>query len=204
MSGQPGTGWNARATPGMAPASETARVERSSPGLAAFFEGLSADRTHAVLDFGAASGTGLLVYSEFARWVRFLDLLDDPAPDLTVLAAGAIPPNPPRPYDIVLIWDILDRLPPEDRPRLVERLIDVTAPDARLFAVVTADEHPGQVFRFSVLDSDKMWYEPAAQSAVIHPPILPAEVQRLLDPFKVARAFSSVAGLREYYAIRRD
>lgn len=204
MSWQPRTGWSTRTTPVMPPTADTARVERSSPGLAAFFDGVEPDRSHSVLDLGAASGAGLDVYARYARWVRFVDLLDGTVPDSVLLAPGTYPANPQRPYDLVLAWDILDRLAPADRPGLIERLTAVTAPDARLFVVITGEDHPGQIYRFGVLDSDRMWYEPAGVAAAIHPPILPAEVQRLLSPFHVVRAFSSVAGLREYYAIRRE
>jgi len=181
------------------------RVERTSPGLAVFFEGVSEDRSHAVLDLGPATGSSLGVYSRFARWVRFADLLSSAATTQAWDAArDSLPGNPERPYDLVLAWDILDRLEAEEREGLVHRLSEVSAPDARLFVVVaTPVERPAQLLRFAITDIDRMRYESTDVTRTLQAPLLPSEVQRLLIPFQVMRAFSSEVGLREYFAKRR-
>jgi hypothetical protein len=180
--------------------------ERGSPGLAAFFDKVGEDRTHAVLDLGAASETSLHVYGRYARWVRFAGLLSPSSlTENWMGAAESIPPNPDRPYDLLVVWDILDRLLPEERPALVKRLAEVSAPDARLFMIVGSSDGRARPLRqFSLVTPGTMRY---AETSVIHSvesPLLPADVQRVLVPFEVSRAFSSDIGIREYVAIRRS
>lgn len=184
-------------------------VEGAAPGVAALLKGVSEDRTHAVLDLGPATDRSLRVYSRFARWVRFADLLGEgwsPSAQGPVggLLTTVLPP-PERPYDLVFAWDILDRLFPEDRPRLVEWLGDVTAPDARLHLVVRASEeaimHP---LRFALMDVDRIRYEPTGTARLPPSRLLPADVARLLSPLQVAHAFTLKSGFREYVAVRRS
>jgi hypothetical protein len=179
-------------------------VERATPGVAALFEGVAPDETRAVLDLGAATDSSLHVYGSFARRVRFADLLDEATAQSGWAAAlHALPPQPERPYDLVLAWDVLDRLFPEDRPRLVERLADVTAPRSRLHVVVDASDKPTtDPLRFTLLDVDRLRYEPAGPRRPARPGMLPAEVERLLHPFQVVRAFTLRPSFREYVAER--
>src|SRR5688572_5646635 len=106
-------------------------VERTSAGLAALFEGLSEDRSHAILDLGPASDSSLKVYGRYARWVRFCDIVGTAAsPDGWDSAVNTLPSQPEHPYDLIFAWDVLDRLNPADRPQLIARLVEVTAPSA--------------------------------------------------------------------------
>lgn len=180
-------------------------VERSSPGLAAFFDGVAEDRSHAVLDLGSASDSSLRLFSRFARWVRFADLGTQPTdPGAWPGTLAAIPPNSKRPYDLVFAWDIFDRLEPGQRPDLVQHLVEITDPAARLFLTVTsAGRGPIQPMRFAVLDTDRMRFQAIGNPAPVIAPLLPGEVERMLAPFHVVRAFTSRVGLREYVAVRR-
>lgn len=180
-------------------------AERTTPGGRALFEGLEPDRSRAVLDLGPAEGSSLGVYSRFARWVRFADVLTRAlSPAGWAAALPTIPANPERPYDLLVIWDILDRLPPEGRPRLVERITEISSPDARLLAVVGVSEpRPTRLLRYSLADVDRMCYAEAEQPAPLYPPVLPAQVGRVLAPFHITRAFSTAVGIREYVAVRQ-
>lgn len=180
-------------------------AERITPGLAAVFERVSEDRSHAVLDLGSADGSSLRVYSRFARWVRFADVLDSASsPAGRAAALSSLPPNPERPYDLVFAWDILDRLPPQDRPGLVARLAELSAPGARLFIVVeSSDLRPTDLLRFTLAGIDRVRYESTGEPRPVHAPVLPADVKRLIEPFQVHRAFSTRVGLREYVAVLR-
>ena len=179
--------------------------ERISPGGRALFEGLDPDRSRAVLDLGPAGGSSLAVYSRFARWVRFADVLTRAlSGDAWPAAQPAIPSNPERPYDLLVLWDVLDRLSPEDRPLLVERIAEVSAGDARLLAVVgTAEPPPTGLRRYAFADVDRMSYAETGEPAPVHPPLLAAEVGRVLAPFEVTCAISTRMGIREYVAVRR-
>ncbi len=181
-----------------------AGIERTTAGMMEFFRGVSENRPLAVLDLAGAAQSSLEVHSRFARWIRFADLVGDtsgPEGWKSVLKGLPSPTEPP--YDLVLAWDILDSIPPRERPLLMERLAEITGPDARLHMVI----HPSQVaaarpLRFTLVDVDRMRFEPVGLPRATWPPILPAEVERLLPPFRVVRAFTSKVGFREYVAVR--
>lgn len=179
-------------------------LERFAPGLAAFFD-LSEDRSRALLDLGEAAGSSMHVYGRFARWIRFADVLSSAtSPSAWPEAQRSLPPNPERPYDLIIAWDILDRLPPESRAGLVDRLVEISAPGAKLY-VVSASLDVAQIGLLSctVEEIDRVRCEPSGERRPTHPPVLPAEVQRIVEPFQVVRSFSSRVGLREYVTARR-
>ena len=197
-----------RPTAAPAPAEAVAKaVEGAAPGVAALLDGVSEDRSHAVLDLGSAADLTLRVYSRFARWVRFADLLGESGWARAGGAAAAlasIPAQPVHPYDLVFAWDVLDRLFPEDRPRVLERLAELTGPGARLHMVVRSDDTLAYPLRFRLLDVNRIRYEPTVPTPLPRPRLLPAEVARLLAPFRVLHAFTLRNGLREYVAARPE
>lgn len=179
-------------------------VEAASPGIAALVDELRQNTDYSVLDLGQASDETLRAYGTFSRWVRFAGLAGGgPAPGSRTELAARLP-APDHPYDLVFAWDVLDRMPPEARPRLVERLADVTAAGALLHVVVAAPEretiHP---LRFTLLEVGRMRYERVGPAGPGWPRLLPAEVERLLEPFEVTRRFNLKGGLKEYVAARR-
>jgi hypothetical protein len=183
-------------------------VEGAAPGVTALLSGVRADRSHAVLDLGPAADSNLRVYGRFARWIRFADLLGESGWPRSGRSAGGlvgrIPAQPENPYDLVFAWDALDRLFPEDRPRLVERLAELSTPDARLHLVVRADDAPDHSLRFTLLDVNRIRYAPMASAPLPRPRLLPAELMKLLLPFQVVHAFTLRSGLREYVAVRSE
>lgn len=181
-----------------------ASVERAAPGIAALFSGLEEDGNHAVLDLGPAAEAHLRIYGAFAHQIRFAEMVPrTPRGAAWTSALDALPPNPHHPYDLVLGWNILDRLGPDERPLLVEKLDALTAPGARLYIVVDASgENLIQTLHFKLLTTDRV-----AQRAVGPPEpsqgqLLPAQVERLLTPFEVMHAFTLRLGLREYVAVK--
>jgi hypothetical protein len=182
-------------------------TEGAAPGVAALLEGASEGRSRAVLDLGTATDTSLRAYGRFARWIRFADLLGDanwPRPDgSTADVFETMLVQPDHPYDLVFAWDVLDRLFPEQRPRLLQRLAEITAPDARLHAIVRSSQETLTFpLRFTLLEVGRIRYEPAGTFALPGPRLLPAEVAKVLAPFRVAHAFTLKSGLREYVAVR--
>lgn len=182
-------------------------VETAAPGVASLLDGVREDGSHAVLDLRAAAPSSLRVYSRFARRIRFADV---PGYATSLRGRGsvdglleAVPPQPDRPYDLVLMWDVLDRLFAEYHAPLVARLAEVTAPDARLHVVVrAAEEDATRPLRFMLLDTDRMRYEPTGPAQPARPRLLPAQVTQLLTPFQVIHGFTLKGGLREYVAVR--
>ena len=165
---------------------------------------MSQDRTHAVLDLGPASESSLYVYGRFAKKVRFADLLTAASEGGWPKALGDLPAQPELPYDLIFAWDILDRITPEERRRLIARVAQVSAEDARLFVGVDNSGNPTtQPLKYTLLDADRLRYEPTGPARPSRPPLLPAEVEKVVAPFQVVRAFTLKGGLREYYAVRR-
>jgi|SRR5687768_766029 len=187
------------------PETRPGAVETAAPGVAALLDGVGEDRNHAVLDLGTATDPNLRAYSRFARWIRFADVLREavgPGPEEA--GASRLRTNVPadRLYDFVFAWDILDRLLPDERLRLLQWLGEITLPNARLHFVVRAEHALDVPLRFTLLDGSRLRFEPADRPHGLGPRLLPAEVTRLLPPLRIAHAFALRSGLREYVCIR--
>lgn len=154
---------------------EAGVVEPATPGLTALFGALDRTRGHSILDLGAGSSRRLELYAPFARRIRFAALLPDPdgaaVPHHTI---DSLPEDDEHPYDVVLLWDVFDHLGGDDRRALVDRIVGVSVPGARLYASVDGAD----------------------------PRLLPAHVERLLAPFDVVHAYSLRIGRREYVGRR--
>lgn len=189
----------------MASDSMSAR-ERSAPGLAALFASLSPDGGHSILDFGPAEGQRLTLFGRFGRRVRFASMVPHPptGPDLQA-ALEVLESDPGDGYDVVLSWDLFDRLDLGAHAAVMDRLAEVTQPGARLHAVLRASEEATtRPVRIRLLELDRVREEVAGPPEPARPPLLPAHVERLLDPFEVLSGISLRQGLREYVARRPE
>ncbi len=182
------------------------RGEGAAPGVAALLDGVREDHSHSILDLGPAADLNLRLYSRFARWIRFADLLGEGVWERSAgSAAGlsrSVPAQPDHPYDLIFVWDIVDRLFPEDRAQLVQRLAEVTAPRARLHLVVRSEDTTARPLRFTLLDVNRIRFEPLSSAPLPRPRLLPADVTRVLAPFQVLHAYTLRSGMREYVAMR--
>ena len=135
-----------------------APVEWISPGLSALFEALSGDRGYSILDLADHAGNSHLeVLGQFSRQIRFAGLAPSPPHgDAFASALLELPPGPCA-YDIVLAWDVMDRLGPHERERLMDYLVEVTAPRAWLHAVVdSSGDESAPPLRFTLIDLDRV------------------------------------------------
>jgi hypothetical protein len=178
---------------------------RRSPGLAALFETLEEDGRHSVLDLGPASGAHLRILGRFASQVRFASLLTgDGRAAAWEEAIRALPPNPARPYDVVLAWDALDWLDAERRSALVGRLAAVTALRARLYAIAGGEGGSASTrLSFTLVDHDRVAERPAGVTNAAGQTLLPAQMERVLAPFEIVNAYMLRTGAREYVAVKR-
>ena len=178
----------------------TYAVERPSPGIAALLEGVSEDRTHSLLDLGRPASPTLEVYGRFARWMRFSGILGAGTCDTSELEKLDQGHEPP--YDLVFAWDVLDRVPPERRQGLMQRLAELSAPRARLYVLVNASEQADtRPMRFSLVDVGRMRYEPSGPPGPAAQRLQPGEIERVLMPFRVTRGFTLRPSFREYVAV---
>lgn len=178
---------------------------RAAPGVAATFSGLEADGSHAILDMGPAVGENFRLYGSYARRIRFAGILPDPPHGKAwAKALRTLPPLSEHPYDLVMGWNVLDRLIPEERPPLIRRLAELSAAGARLYVVVDVSGGPTtQPLQFALQDLDRVAEAVMGPPRPAQPPLLPAEIERLLEPFQVVQAFTLRRGLREYTAVKR-
>jgi len=180
-------------------------VERPAPGIAALFADLREDGSHRVLDLGAATGSSFRIYSRFARRIRFADLLEAPLRgERWTEALRLLPEAVGEPFDLVLAWNLLDRVPPELRLPVVERLTRITGPGARLYILADTSRKPiYQPFRFTLLGTDRVGQQAMGDPGPAGPGLLPADVTRIIAPFDVVHAFTLRDGYREYVSVRR-
>lgn len=153
-----------------------------------------------VLDLGGSVAANFEFLSSFAHHLRVADLLDGEA-----TAASAVAPRiDPTwgPFDLVLAWDVLTYLEPDDAATVVASLAAVCAPGACIFALVTiTDEAAARSLTFVVRDEGTLEYRPAAPRPRPVGKWKPAAVQRLLAPFRVERSFVLRNGHQEYVAV---
>jgi hypothetical protein len=186
-----------------------APVLHPSPGIAALFAGLAAQREQRVLDLGAASGVNLAVYARFGRSVRVVDLCRGTRQG----PPTAVPPSPgdrlaallpaaDGPYGVILVWDLLDYLDAPASRTLVARLVGCAEAGTRLFAMTAeGPQMPELPGRFEIVDGEHLLYRPATAAMRAGPRLAPAEVERRVAPFRVERSIVLRHGVREYVAV---
>lgn len=177
---------------------------RSAPGLAELFGDLGQGEPRSVLDLGPASGDNLRLYSSLTRRVRFADLLSTRPPEESpVPALEALVHLPEHPYELVLAWNVLDHVVPAHRTAVVAAIVDLMAPGARLHLMLDMSEEPFvRPLRFSLVDRQRLHQVPVGPPRPALPRPVPADVERLLGPLRVVRAFVLRDGMREYVAVR--
>lgn len=176
-------------------------VERASPGLSALFGLMKADGRHSILDLGEGNNRQMEALAPYARLIRFIGLVPGTGDAAQAADPSVLPEHPQYPYDVVLAWGVLDRLGPETRQALMRRLTAITAPEARMYATVSGPEVAMvQPVRSTLLGVGRVEEEPVGEPRPTGPQLLPAQVEKLLFPWKVSQAFSLRVGMREYVA----
>jgi len=163
---------------------------------------LHGDGRHCVLDLGEADGRRLRLLGGFARSIRFAGLLPSGGPVEEGWLA-ALPSHPRHAYDVVLAWDLLDRVPPSHHAEVVARIAEITPDDARLYAVVdSSGASTRRTLSFTLADLGHVSEREIGPPGPAGTSLLPAQVERTLAPFQVARAFTLRTGQREYVALK--
>jgi hypothetical protein len=111
-----------------------------------------------VLDLGEAIGPNLAFFSRFRARLSIADLhrsiraarLDD----------ALLPSPPPAPFDVVLLWDLLNYLTPDEIQWLARSLARVARPGATMLAFLASSrEIPYRPSRYRIRDDETLVYE---------------------------------------------
>jgi SAM-dependent methyltransferase len=174
-----------------------------------------------VLDFGATSPSNINYLTSLGHSVYMANIVQDAsrpewlkpvapeaAPEVTgdfdverFIAANLDFSG--RDFDVILLWDTANYLPPQMVPALFERLRDVLRPEGRLLAFFHGRlEGPETAFsRYQLSDSDDL--------LVLDSGALPVravyqtrQVERFLEGFSNIRFFLGKDNVREVIAVR--
>ena len=176
-----------------------------SPGFEEICHFLETEPAYSVLDLGASSTESvefisdlcddLIVQDVFhstraASGVRSEIFRFESAKDVSL-------PNPEQKFDVVLMWDILHYLAPEDRGPFIERLALNCAPNAMvLLSASSIAEIPPEPIHFKVLRRDRLEYVLSDDRAP-SPGLTTREVEKVMKAFEPVRIFQLRNGLQE-------
>ncbi len=143
--------------------------------------------------------------SRFARQIRFAGLVPRSLTGETWASAlGALPPNDSLPYDVVLGWDLLIWLDPDERAAATARLAEITAPRARIYLIVDGTgAATAQPLEYTLVGTGRVAERAVGPPRPVSHPLLPAQLERALSPLQVMRAFVLRTGAREVVAKTR-
>ncbi len=207
-SAPPNSGGRAERAP--APSAVPVPEVRRSPVLEELLAGLDPERGLRVLDLGPASRRNLECYSTFAAGIRFAGLWsaaihrEDPASGDAVFRdrLDALLPLGGPAFDRLLTWDLLNYLSGDRTILVVRRLTALAAPDARLHAIIaTGATLSAEPLRYHIVRPGEVEYAAATSDLVSAPDLTPAEVERRLEPFRVAHSVVLRHGVRELVAV---
>lgn len=170
--------------------------------------GLEEDRRHVVLDCGAARAGTINLLSRYRCRLDVLDLALV-LPELNAQAdqqarraalAGRLPNAQTEPAELVFCWNLLNYLQPGDISALIERLLPLLAPAARLHALIEyssplmpaspghwVPDHNGRLFA----DQEDVEQIPA-------PRYSPRALERMMPQLKPERSILLGNGLQEH------
>ncbi len=181
------------------------------PGLVDMLASLPDDGSARLLDLGPMVVASYETYLRHARRIRFAhvwcDALPRPGPDVgpRVDPARAVPHDDrTAPYDVVLAWDVLDCLSPEDAVEMVRRIASVCRPRARLHALFTGTgSRPTRPTRYALTAAGRVRALDDESRTGPATGLAPAELERRLAPFAVEHSCVLRDGAREIVAVLR-
>jgi len=183
-----------------------------SPGLHEALAAVPSDGSCRVLDLGPAVSDNVAFISSIAEMLQIVDAFgygfnEGDVETSRVLAGVAtlrsLHQKSPRPFHLVLAWDLFNYLPETRAKEVLEFLAGLCRPGARLHTIVYAtDTMPDFPNRYRILGDDSLAYEPVTVNRRGAPSLTPAAVARLLSGFQVEHSFVLRHGVHEYVAAR--
>ena len=173
-----------------------------------------------VLDFGTTSPSNINLLTSLGHSVYMANIIGEATkPEwLKPAAPGVRPGATPeydaerfaaanldfsgRDFDVILLWDTVDYLPPSLVPALFERLRAVTRPEGRLLGFFhgKADGPNTGYARYQLTDSDQLKLL-GNEALPIRQIIQNRQIERYLEGFSTIRFFQGGDNVREVLAI---
>ena len=105
--------------------------------------------------------------------------------------------------DLVLLWDYLNYLTPDQGAALIEAVAPLCRPEAGCLAMVyTSETMSASPVRYRVADRSHLTAERLSTEESGSPQMTPVVVERVLSGFTIEHAFVLRNGVREYVAVR--
>ncbi len=194
---------------------------RHSRGWAEVLQYMRAEPVRAlrVLDFGTTSPSNINLLTSMGHSVYMANIVGEAAKPEWLIAppAGSRPNTPPtydeerfaaanldfsgRDFDVVLLWDTADYLPPALVPALFARLRAVTRPGGRLLGFFHGKaEGPGTGYaRYQITETDTLRLQ-GSETLPIRQIIQNRQIERYLEGFSTVRFFQGADNVREVIA----
>ena len=197
------------------------RTERHSRGWADVLKHLKSSESLRVLDFGATSPANINYLTSLGHSVYMANIVQDanspqwlkptepdmdpggkPEIDVDRFVAANLDFSG-RDFDVVLLWDTANYLPPQMAPALFQRLREVLRPDGRLLAFFHGrDTGPGTAFsRYQLTDSDVLVLLESGEFP-IRQIYQTRQVEKFLDGYGSVHFFLGKDNVREVIAVR--
>ena len=175
-----------------------------SPGLEAVLANIPRTGAIRVLDLGPAVPENVEFFSGVATRIQLVDAFREALDgDAAIRILRTLDSEFEEAFHLVLLWDCLNYLSPNQGAHLVETIAGLCRPDARCLAMVfDSDTMPASPQKFRVVDERHLTYESSTTEVLGAPQMTPAAVERVLSGFSIEHSFVLRNGVREYVAIR--
>lgn len=184
-------------------------------GLDALVGELAQEARYTILDLGPALGANVDFWSGFACKIHFADLYGTLAeagfdesgegpPWDSELLQRLLPFEPQTRFDIILCWDILNYLTPEQMISFVGRLAAFCKQGTYLFAQFWLSPRiPARPITFKIVDREHLRYANWDKETRSWAFFQPRDINRIMEEFRVAGSFLLRHGIQEYLFIYR-
>lgn len=194
---------------------------RQSRGWAEVLKYLRAEPTRSlrVLDFGATSPSNINLLTSLGHSVYMANIVGEAGKPEWVKPAAAGSKAAPeyeverftasnldfsgRDFDVILLWDTADFLPPALVPALFERLRAVTRPEGRLLGFFHGKTEKPEVSyaRYQLTETDQLRLT-GSEMLPLRQVIQNRQIEKYLEGFSTVRFFQGSDNLREVIAVQ--
>ena len=178
-------------------------VGYTSNTLPLFLEGLEQVRESQILDVGSICGDNIRFFAQRVKRLYICDMFFHLSRD----PHGVLPPNqvwkyldyPPRSFDGILLWNLVDYLNDSQVGRIAALFCDILKPGGMIFTSLTGKSMAGTVAcSFVVKDRFRLDINPEPEIDLALHLRTNREVLEILSPFTPAKSFLYQNGVREY------